>query len=266
MKKPTQGGLFTKQSYVSGGRLSPASPGASEFILTNSYRIVKFEYMEIDIKNSLSHNRVGSYEQLKGLIKHAYVLPLPLGEALEIYAWNAQVSSAMLLPLHICEVVLRNAVADVLESVYGSRWPWELTFETSLPNPHHSYSMRRDLTSARRHKTTPGQVIPELKFAFWQNIFTSRFDGRLWTPHLASALPNSPAHISVSDRRLALYDNLEKIRRLRNRIAHHEPIFARNLREDLDTIYEITRWRCQTTAVWMDDHQTAGDLIVRRPI
>lgn len=235
-------------------------------MVTNRYGIVKFEHMEIDIKNSLSHNRIGSYEQLKGMQNHGHALPLPLNTALELYAWNGQVSSAMLLPLHICEVVLRNAVAEVLESIYGDQWPWDLTFETSLPIPQFGYSMRRDLMSARRNKTTQGQVIPELKFAFWQNIFTSRFDGRLWTPHLASALPNSPAHIPINVRRKALYDNLEKIRRLRNRIAHHEPIFARDLREDLDAIYEVTRWRCQTTAVWMDLHQTAGDLIVKRPV
>lgn len=222
--------------------------------------------MEIEIKNSLSHNRIGSYERLKGMQNHGHALPLPLNTALKLYAWNGQVSSAMLLPLHICEVVLRNAVAEVLETVYGNRWPWNQNFERSLPNPNRGYSMQGDLQSARQGKTTPGQVIPELKFAFWQNIFTSRFDGRLWTPHLQPTLPNSPADLPTRDRRLALYNNLEKIRRLRNRIAHHEPIFARNLREDLDTIYEVTRWRCQKTAVWMDIHQTASDLIVQRPV
>lgn len=235
-------------------------------MVTEPDGIVKFEHMEIDIKNSLSHNRIGSYEQLKGMQNHGHALPLPLNTALELYAWNGQVSSALLFPLHICEVVLRNAAAEVLERIYGPNWPWNTTFERSLPNPGRGYSMQRDLQSARDRKTTQGQVIPELKFAFWQSIFTSRFDGRLWTPHLASALPNSPAHLPTSDRRLSLYNNLEKIRRLRNRIAHHEPIFARNLREDLDTIYEVTRWRCQTTAVWMDIHQTASDLIVKRPV
>lgn len=43
--------------------------------------------------------------------------------ALELYAWNALVSAALLMPLHICEVVLRNAVADALQSVYGTNWP-----------------------------------------------------------------------------------------------------------------------------------------------
>lgn len=235
-------------------------------MVTTSDGIVKFENMETNIKNSLSHSRIGTYEQLKGLNNHGRTLPLPLSTALELYAWNGQVSSALLFPLHICEVVLRNAVTEVLESVYGNRWPWNKTFERSLPNPKHGYSMQRDLQSARNSKTTIGQVIPELKFAFWQSIFTSRFDVRLWTPHLASTLPNSPAHLPINTRRKALYDNLDKIRRLRNRIAHHEPIFARNLREDLDAIYEVTRWRSQTTAVWMDLYQTAGDLIVKRPV
>lgn len=34
--------------------------------------------------------------------------------ALDLYAWNAQVSSALLMPLHVCEVVIRNAVSEAL--------------------------------------------------------------------------------------------------------------------------------------------------------
>jgi len=32
--------------------------------------------------------------------------------ALALYAWNAEVSAALLAPLHICEVVMRNAAAE----------------------------------------------------------------------------------------------------------------------------------------------------------
>lgn len=55
--------------------------------------------------------------------------------ALLLYAWNAEVSGAFLAPLHVCEVVVRNAVSDALEALYGPRWPWSATFERSLPDP-----------------------------------------------------------------------------------------------------------------------------------
>ncbi|QDQ88948.1 hypothetical protein FMZ60_16090 [Alcaligenaceae bacterium SJ-26] len=39
--------------------------------------------------------------------------------ALRLYAWNADVSGALLPPLHVCEVVIRNVVSDALAAVYG---------------------------------------------------------------------------------------------------------------------------------------------------
>ncbi|WP_246183114.1 hypothetical protein [Mycolicibacterium grossiae] len=38
-----------------------------------------------------------------------------------------------------------------------------------------------------------GKVIPELKFVFWENLFTRRHDGRLWNRHLRTVLPNLDA-------------------------------------------------------------------------
>lgn len=63
------------------------------------------------IKASLSAARVGTYEAYVG--GHAGVDQTK--KALNLYMWNAQVSAAFLVPLHICEVVTRNALSEVLE-------------------------------------------------------------------------------------------------------------------------------------------------------
>ena len=83
------------------------------------------------IRNALTSARLGTFE---GATK---VTPTLTG-ALALYAWNAQVAAAMLAPLHICEVVIRNAVADAIASVYGAQWPWSSSFIRSLPNPPHT--------------------------------------------------------------------------------------------------------------------------------
>lgn len=116
------------------------------------------------VKKALSSARMGTYETAAGSADTA--------EALELYAWNAQVSAALLAPLHVCEVVIRNAVAEAIEVQYGANWPWSTGFERSLPDPKFGYSPRKDLQSARRSATTVGKVIPELKFVFWQKMFT----------------------------------------------------------------------------------------------
>jgi hypothetical protein len=44
-------------------------------------------------------------------------------------------------------------------------------------------------------------------------------------------------------------DTLFKIRDLRNRIAHHEPIFRRNIQEEYDRIRKIISWTDKIEAV-----------------
>lgn len=104
------------------------------------------------VRDSISVARIGTYEAATGASGDDD------SRALALYAWNAQVSAALLAPLHICEVVIRNAVADALEAVYGPRWPWETTFVLSLPNPSGSYyNSRRDLKSVAAKTTLDGK-------------------------------------------------------------------------------------------------------------
>jgi hypothetical protein len=117
---------------------------------------------------------------------------------------------------------MRNAVSDALTAVYGSKWPWSRSFERSLPSSG-GYDPCRDLQRGRTAHATTGKVIPELKFVFWQKMFTSRYDTRLWNAHLRRVLPNLDPAKTVAQLRAQIYDDLEYVRLLRNRLAHHEP-------------------------------------------
>ncbi|MFD0950390.1 hypothetical protein ACFQ0F_08325 [Paraperlucidibaca wandonensis] len=185
--------------------------------------------------------------------------------ALHLYAWNAQMSAALLLPLHICEVVIRNAVSDVLVATYGANWPWEVTFERSLPAAAKGYCQVKDLQMARKGVTTVGKVIPELKFIFWQKMFTSRHDVRLWDVHLRSVMLNAPLADPIRTIRKSAYDSLEQIRLLRNRIAHHEPIFSRNLADDIEMINKLVMLRSRDVANWMKHYEQATFLLANKP-
>ena len=214
---------------------------------------------EESIRNALTSARLGTYES-------ATKATPTLTGALALYAWNAQVAAAMLGPLHICEVVIRNAVADAIAAVYGAQWPWSASFVRSLPNPPHGYQARQDLRNVSAGKISVGKVIPELKFVFWQTLFTQRFDHRLWQPHLKTVLPYLDTAKSIPELRRLIYTELEQLRKLRNRIAHHEPIFQRNLSDDLQKAYELIALRCPVTALWMDGNQQAKQFISNKPI
>jgi hypothetical protein len=187
--------------------------------------------------------------------------------ALNLYIWNAQVSGAFLTPLHICEVALRNAVDDALSAKYGAAWPWSTAFEKSLPNPLSGYNPRHDLSHARQQfqVAQTGKIIPELKFVFWLKMFTGRHDVRIWNQNLFRVFPNLDLSRAVADSRKAIYDALDSIRLLRNRIAHHEPIFNRALADDFKLIEDIIVYRSKNTAQWMSHHQQVVTLLKLRP-
>lgn len=212
-------------------------------------------------KASISPARIGTYEAAAG----------SLGDedprAIALYAWNAEVSAALLSPLHVCEVVIRNAAADALDAVYGPRWPWERSFIFSLPNPAGNYySTRRDLMAVAARQPSTGKVIPELKFAFWQEMFTYRHDVRLWNTHLKRIFPNHDPAGTVVSLRNAIYADLAEIRKLRNRIAHHEPIFTRNLLGDFKRIVKLVDYRSPLVASWMVANQHASRLFSEPPV
>jgi hypothetical protein len=207
------------------------------------------------VRTAISPARMGTFEAAVPIVDDADP------RALALYAWNARISAALLAPLHICEIVVRNAVSDAIEQVYGPRWPWQIGFEQSLPSPRSGYNPQRDLQNARSHAATTGKAIPELKFVFWQKMFTSRHDQRLWEPYLRQVMPHLDPAKPVSTLREDIYNDLEQIRFLRNRIAHHEPIFARNLNDDLQKIVALIAARSQETADWMMQNQQASAIL-----
>ena len=187
--------------------------------------------------------------------------PPSLDRALELYVWNAQLSAALMTPISVCEVVIRNAVDDGLTALHGVNWPWHHGFFLSLP-----LEGRKSLDAARNKpaSTSTGKVIAELNFGFWEYMFTAPFDAALWTPHLARVLPNLPT-MPVNMGRRHVRDELFKLRRLRNRIAHHEPLLTLNVQQTMNEIEALIALRCQDTAAWMAQTNNLAPLVAARP-
>ncbi len=186
--------------------------------------------------------------------------------ALELYQWNIEISSSFVTPLHVLEVTIRNAVVERLENVHTSAWPWTNGFIRSLPNPQgNTYNPQKDLQNVARRQPTMGKVVAELKFMFWQKMFTYRHDAIFWNTHIKLLFPNAPALLSVINLRKEIHDDIAVIRILRNRIAHHEPIFSRNLQDDYTKIIKLIRWRDNDTADWVESFQGVTSLLLSKP-
>jgi len=105
-----------------------------------------------------------------------------------------------------------------------------------------------------------------MSFAFWESMFTKRFDPGLWASQLMILFPNTPAGAQYYSVRSDIYKSLCTLRKLRNRIAHHEPIFARPLEAEFLMIEQLIRYRCNDTADWLLQTQEVQRLLSLKPI
>lgn len=185
--------------------------------------------------------------------------------ALELYRWNLQMSSSLLAPLSIFEVTIRNAISEAIEATYGPLWPWSQSFLISLPNPAHLFSPRNELLTLRSKHPTAGKIIADTKFAFWQSMFTARHDAAIWNHHFFKVLPNANQGLSVQVARKIAHDSMNSVRELRNRIAHHEPIFGRNIIDEFGMIKKLIGWRSSEVLGWLEKIETVTAEFASRP-
>ncbi|ALV47201.1 hypothetical protein MB46_18590 [Arthrobacter alpinus] len=187
-------------------------------------------------------------------------------EAVELYEWNAELASALLLPLHYFEVVLRNAVHEALTQTYRESWPWDNRFVNSVPVNHGLYHPRSDIQGIRARCASTGKLIPELKFVFWEHMLTRRYDAAIWNPQFATVFPGAPVPNGVPAAARSIAADVRTVRSIRNRVAHHEPIYFRNITEVMDSIERVTAYRNTDVGDWVKKAHRVTTILGQRPV
>ena len=96
--------------------------------------------------------------------------------------------------------------------------------------------------------------MAELRLGFWTALMSSRYEKTLWVPYLHKCFPHAKGKrldgkVVTADRK-AISEELEKIRVLRNRIAHHESILKPEMDQQYEGIVKVLGWMCPATAQW----------------
>ena len=127
----------------------------------------------------------------------------------------------------------------------------------------------RGMTAQRAgHTATHPRVVATLPFGFWIALLgaggrieragpEADYEKTLWRPALRGAFPHHRAPLT----RRQAHEPLDALRALRNRIAHHAPVFARPLREDHDRILEVTGWISPDVRAWIERHSRVPTLL-----
>jgi len=124
--------------------------------------------------------------------------------------------------LQILEITLRNSLhSAITESYQTERW-----FELSFLHERERGQFNQAKGSLRNEKKTmeAGRIIAELSFGFWTSLFDVRYEHNqiLWPKLLKPTFPYLPKGQRT---RAFLSRELNRIRFLRNRVFHHEPIW-----------------------------------------
>lgn len=188
--------------------------------------------------------------------------------AAELYLWNASCSAALFNVIHYAEVALRNGCVAALESSFGPNWHHNRGFYYTLPNPrsNRAYHPAADIAAVAARHRGAGKVVAELKLAFWQHLLIAGQDRRMWLPHFASVFPGYDPTLAIPAARRHLHDDVRDLRGLRNRIAHHEPIFQRTLNDELERALRIVHWRHPKVGAWLRQAEGVSSILSDKPI
>lgn len=180
----------------------------------------------------------------------------------ELYVWNLRVSGAFHEVLGVFEVVLRNALCEQLRHWHGKRTG------TWLDDPTSTFDARRieqikaacQALSQKGKPLTEGHIVAELSFGFWRFLLSKRYQNTLWAPHLRKAFPGMR-----TQRREVVYKHVEALLKLRNRIAHHEPIHRFPLAGLHDAMLLVTSWIDPGMSNWLTDLSRVPSVLAAKP-
>lgn len=141
---------------------------------------------------------------------------------LQRYLWNIQLCEALYPVLNLLEVTLRNTLHSALWQHTGHE-DWYASFPF---DQREALAIQDTVNLLKRNRkpVAPGAVVAEMSFGFWCSLFDVRYEHgqRLWPWLAGQTLPHAPRH---ERQRKTLSRRLNRIRLLRNRVFHYEPIW-----------------------------------------
>lgn len=194
-----------------------------------------------DLELPLSRERLESYRP-------------PYGSDLEMvvnYFFNIELSEALYPALQAFEVALRNSVHRALSQHFGTDSWFDAPDLYPAPPPPESIPWQQKALQAARDNLTQhnkphdaGRIVAELHLGFWNSLFNRPFVQRLWLPNQGALLTQVFPYATRSQQvPRHLEKRITRIRLLRNRVMHFEPVWRRlHLQRNHAEILETLAW------------------------
>ena len=160
-------------------------------------------------------------------------------DALIAYSWNIELSQALYPALQILEITLRNSMHQAITNSFQTESWYELPFLHDREKTQ--VNQAKDSLKKNKKPLEKGRIVAELPFGFWTSLFDIRYEhGQILWPKLLK--PTFPFLPKGQRTRPFLSRELNRIRLLRNRVFHYEPIWHwRDLSDQHNSITNLTR-------------------------
>lgn len=179
-------------------------------------------------------------------------------KSMTLYRYNLQVSQEMFTIVSCFEVALRNAIDRKLTKNLGDDWLRDSITKGGIftrpilkkTNDIITYAYKKLQQS---NTYSHPKLLAEMEFGIWKYMF-SPIQYRVTGRNLPSIFPNKPrSSKEMQYNQTFIFNELDKVNSLRNRIAHHETIcFATNTCA-IDTSYILNIYsKIKTLFSWMD--------------
>lgn len=154
---------------------------------------------------------------------------------LEHYIYNINLSKVFYYLLQNLEIVLRNAINNELLKIQA-KW----LFDSNFLEENEIKKIKKAKEVIRKPTVLHDDIIANLDFGFYARLFDSKYEKSIWHKILKKVFPNIERH---NAKRSYISKRIHKFKALRNRIAHHEPIYYwDNLDQYHNEIIEFIGW------------------------
>jgi hypothetical protein len=183
---------------------------------------------------TISQPRLSSYRR--------FFSPRDDSELYGLYCWNDAISQRFFRTLALTEIAIRNQFHTALSTQYGVvGGPGSKDWYNFLALNKISADKIKSVTHRKSHGTyiprmpapSPDDVVSKLTFGFWPHLLDTARDALgapvPWNSLLPQILPGHrqrhPTYWATQAAQDALFARIDLCNGLRNRIAHHEPLW-----------------------------------------
>lgn len=165
--------------------------------------------------------------------------------------YNLELSEALYPALQAFEIALRNSVHLALSQHFQNPYWFDTPGLYPLPKPPATMPWQALAIQGARDKLTEekkphgsDRIVAEMHLGFWHGLFNRPFEAALWRPNQSALVKQVfPLAPNSQRNRQSVWNHIHRIRILRNRVMHYEPIWHRaRLADDHGAILEALRW------------------------